>query len=246
MGFQSALSKYLEVENEWLQTENLDYDKDPDIIFNGLEADEMVLLSPDLSVKIGDAIIVQKADGKIRINDGNLETFEEILPFKSISDIKLENYENIEVKYSKGVPYSPTCTNSGNKVKYWEVVLGTTRFKMKGKARHSSGDFWLGTQVYVKTKYYKKGWTGIWRGYKTDITASMEGEFDFWLPFPGINHCGDGMSVVNHSTHGDHDSHADSVNFGIYLNSYEVLTIELGQMEAYHHANTQHEYQSFN
>ena len=98
--FESQLFKYIEAENVWLNDSNLSPTLDPDILFYGLDINELSTLNADWAFmyrnKEVQQIVKYYSDGIVLITDGDVNTLNQISGVTSIKDVPIDKFENCE------------------------------------------------------------------------------------------------------------------------------------------------------
>jgi len=228
---RSLLDNYIKVEENWLNNEILVEANDPDIAFNDLEPEQLSVLNDDGVVKIGKEIFIQAQNGLITIPDGNIDTlfsFLDTLDFSGLDPISIDPNDllglgnlNFDWMPNNSDPvYS--CAKAKTDREWWSY--SSTR-KLKGVVK-STYDFFGGTKIKSKTKYYRRYWFFGYHWANTRaaiLTAALDGYAD-----NETSNCGD--NAVNFD---------ENIHYKTRTNKSKVKYVSGGNYWAGQHYETQ-------
>lgn len=244
IGFNSLIDDYIEAENYWLHQEVLQKQFDPDIKFRYLKESELALFNDDWSVKIGGKIYVHKLDGKMEITSGNIGTLISISPYDKISDINLNQFNDINIHYND-ISSTPYCTSQYIQNVEYSLIDNNPKRQMKCKIRMTNNDFWTGTELYVKTKSLKKTWYGLWINWRSNIKAGLKGGFQINSIYGLVDNCTNN-SFCNENTNQNSSNNSSSINYSIGLNpNLYVIKVSKQGLQGVHRSNNTTLYQYF-
>ena len=195
--FTSLLHKYIEAEREYLNTEELPEQLDPDVLFFGLEEPEMAILNIDKAYMVKNKqhqfIVVFYVDGILIITDGSINTLNEVANHDTIADIDgIEKMPNIQVLDPPPTFYYCVTTNTERghfTFSSKKRIKGVSKLKAhaaawfddnnNGVRDPSPADSYITivkNKIKVKAKTIKKRfWGGWWRYRVGYIKAALGG-----------------------------------------------------------------------
>lgn len=195
--FTSLIHKYIDAERDYLNTEELPEELDPDVLFFGLEEPEMAILNIDKAYMIKNKqhqfIVVFYVDGILVITDGSIDTLNDISNAESIENIDgIEKISNVQVL---DPPTYNSCVTSNREQDYRRLsrkkrIKGVIKLKAhqavwfddngNGIRDPSGADSYITivkNKIKVKAKTIKKRWWGGWWRYRVGhIKAALGGE----------------------------------------------------------------------
>lgn len=176
LGFTSLLEDYQAVESIWLQQEELDEETAPEKQFYDLDEEELTLLNKDRAVKIGMSIFVEMHGGLVEITSGSFDTLGRIAYYDHVDDINANDYDDVNVDYDNDNS-SPNCAINKTKRKNWSYN-GQSNRRIRGVTKFISNSSLWGTKFKSKTRSMKRTLYGVWRGYRTNLKAALDGYYD--------------------------------------------------------------------
>ena len=216
--FESQLFKYIEAENAWLNDPNLSPTLDPDLLFYGLDINELSILNADWAFmyrnKEMQQIVKYYSDGIVLITDGDIRTLNQISGVTSIKDAPIDKFENCE-SFDNGNT-SLFCISANREQDYRTIgtkkrIKGVVKVKKfqaySNDSNHNGfiepneyGVVITNNKVKVKAKTIKKRWWGGWWRYRvSEIKAAIDGE-------AAVGNCGSSNTItfdknVNYKEH---------------------------------------------
>ncbi len=200
LGFTESLYYVFKNKNDiWLNNTELDAQADPILNedFYSLDEEEMALLNPDGVVKIGQSIYKVLNGGEIEITDGDIATLSDYTQYRfcdPIGGIPIKSNVKISCNGNNGGGGGGTNNNSGGgnsnncfsneiEVTWWNIASDK---RLRGKIKVVFSNLW-GSKIKAKTRYYKKGFLGVWYNRRANITAALDGDCDIYPD----SECGD-------------------------------------------------------
>ncbi len=192
-GYQIAL-------NNWLNTEDLKPEDDPDIAYLELEPEELVVLNDDGAVKIGDDIYFVYNGGEIIFNDISVKEFSGVIDTISTNtgfDFSGFDFTGLDFSFdltwgdilgfsgTEWADYSDiwdpaeTCFQDARTEDQWSVG---SKKRLKGVVKAVDSQT-FGKKIKAKSKYYKKYWVGWLENRASSLKAALNGSVE--------NSCGD-------------------------------------------------------
>ncbi len=205
--FESQIFNYIEAEITWLNDPNLSSSLDPDLLFYGLDENELSILNADWAFMYENEnlrqIVKYYSDAIVLIKDGDINSLNQISGYSSIKDVPQERLRNCE-RFDLG-DYTVSCVSANRESDY--RTIGRNR-RLKGvvkvkKYQASSIDYngngviepgelivITRNKVKAKCKTIKKRWWGGWWRYRvSQIKAAIDGEAH-------VNDCMDPNMIV--------------------------------------------------
>ncbi len=176
--FNGLIHNYIVAENEWLSHNDLPDILDPDNIYFGLDENELAILNQDYAYMIDNGgknpiIVKHYPDGVVIINDGSINTLNQISQYSQIAGngIFVDGLTNVNV-----VESSSSSTNC----KFWHReqdyrTLGDIRIKGVVKVK-SHIELVQNVKVKTKAKTIKHHWYGWTRYRVSSIKTAVDGE----------------------------------------------------------------------
>lgn len=186
---KSLFNDYKTELDDWLNKPDLDSNNDPILNqdYYSLDESEMALLNPDGAVKIGGSIYKVLNGGEIEITDGDIDTYLDYAQYRvcdPVGGIPIKN--NVKIGCTGGGGGGGTgnsCFSNEVEVTWWNIASDK---KLRGKINAVFSNIW-GSKLKAKSRYYKKGFLGIWYNRRANLTAALDGDCDVY-PF---NSCGE-------------------------------------------------------
>ena len=221
LNFNGLIHNYIDAENEWLSHNDLPDNLDPDNIYFGLDENELAILNQDYAYMIDNGgknpiIVKHYPDGAVIINDGSINTLNQISQYSQIAGngVFVDGLTNVEVFED---PVNTGYCIMSNTERDYRTVGNNKRIKgmIKVKYFQSGGIVITRNKVKVKAKSIKRNWLGMWCRYRVcHIKAAVDGVVSIGDP---ANVCGNDNFIFNPDVDKKERSCASKVKYKKYF-----------------------------
>ena len=178
LNFNGLIHNYIDAENEWLSHNDLPDNLDPDNIYFGLDENELAILNQDYAYMIDNGgknpiIVKHYPDGAVIINDGSINTLNQISQYSQIAGngVFVDGLTNVKVVESSSS--SSYCKSWHREQDY--RTLGNIRLKGIVKIKRHIACVQK-IKVKAKAKTLKHHWYG-WTRYRVGtLKAAVNGD----------------------------------------------------------------------
>ena len=237
LGFKSLLEDYQAVERIWLHQEELDEETAPEKQFYDLDEEELTLLNKDRAVKIGNSIFVQMHGGIVEITSGSFETLGRIAYYDNVNDIIADDYDDVNVNYDNDNSSTSCHSNQVHRTNW--TYNGQSDRRIRGITKlYSMHTLWK-TKIKCKTKSMKRTWYGVWRGYRTNLSAALDGDYAYGQD----STCGENIWHFYENIHRKDRTYKKKAKYVKDFDQAYKLYIEPGKLEGIHTVYSQRETQ---